>query len=208
MIYQDEQEIQERQPENSSFATIAQIYEDGVTLLFSGQDTPSQKRYRVNSFAVFHQGDKVFLAKDSGTYVVLFPVGMPKANFRADWSDWSDWSKNAEKATNANKANSATNANHAANADNASKAETAEKADKLTTGRTIKLTGDVTASGTFDGSANLSMAATGVKANAVKDQNSVSNRTIQFRVADFGKLQFKSSYYNSTIWYNMDGTRA
>ena len=77
MIYQDEQEIQERQPENSSFATIAQIYEDGVTLLFSGQDTPSQKRYRVNSFAVFHQGDKVFLAKDSGTYVVLFPVGMP-----------------------------------------------------------------------------------------------------------------------------------
>ena len=34
MIYQEEQEIQEKQPENASFAIIAQVYEDGVTLLF------------------------------------------------------------------------------------------------------------------------------------------------------------------------------
>ena len=67
MIYQEEQEIREKQPENASFATIAQVYEDGVTLLFGSEKTPSQKRYQVNSFAVFHQGDRVFLTKDSGT---------------------------------------------------------------------------------------------------------------------------------------------
>ena len=84
MIYQEEQDIQEKQPENASFATISQVFEDGVTLRFGQEDTPSQKRYRVNSFAVFHAGDRVSLAKDSGTYVVLFPVGKPKSSFRAD----------------------------------------------------------------------------------------------------------------------------
>ncbi len=199
MIYQEKQEIQQKQPENASFATIAQVYGDGVTLLFGGQDAPSQKRYRVNSFAVFHPGDRVFLAKDSGTYVVLFPIGAPKESFRAD---------TASKADAAVSANSADSAAHASSADQAANANHADTADKLKTGRTIGLTGDVTASGNFNGSANLSMAATGVKANAVKDQNSPNNRTVRFRVADYGKLQFTSSYYNNGTWYNMDGTRA
>ena len=90
LIYQEEQEIREKQPENASFATIAQVYEDGVTLLFGSEKTPSQKRYQVNSFAVFHQGDRVFLTKDSGTYVVLFPVGAPKSSFRADTAAQAD----------------------------------------------------------------------------------------------------------------------
>lgn len=199
MIYQEEQEIRESQPENASFATIAQVYDDGVTLLFGGQDMPSQKRYKVNSFAVFHRGDRVFLAKDSGTYVVLFPIGAPKGSFRADTAATADRATNATNATNAK---NATNAISAANADHA------DTADKLKTSRTISLTGDVTASGSFNGSTNLSMAATGVKANAVKDQYSVNSRTIRFRVASAGKLQFQSSYYNSGNWYNMDGTQA
>ena len=156
MIYQEKQEIQQKQPENASFATIAQVYGDGVTLLFGGQDAPSQKRYRVNSFAVFHPGDRVFLAKDSGTYVVLFPIGAPKESFRAD---------TASKADAAVSANSADSAAHASSADQAANANHADTADKLKTGRTIGLTGDVTASGNFNGSANLSMAATGVKAD-------------------------------------------
>ena len=113
MIYQEEQEIQEKQPENASFATIAQVYEDGVTLLFGKEDAPSQKRYRVNSFAVFHAGDRVFLAKDSGTYVVLFPIGTPKASFRADTAAQAD---TANTAGTAAKANSAVYATNAANA--------------------------------------------------------------------------------------------
>ena len=202
MIYQEEQEIQEKQPEKASFATIAQVYEDGVTLLFGKEDAPSQKRYRVNSFAVFHAGDRVFLAKDSGTYVVLFPIGTPKASFRADTAAQAD---TANTAGTAAKANSAVYATNAANAEHADAADTA---GRLTDARTISLTGDVTASGSFSGASNLSMAATGIKAGAVKDQSSPSSRTVQFRVASAGKLQFKSSYYNSGSWYNMDGTQA
>lgn len=202
MIYQEEQEIREKQPENASFATIAQVYEDGVTLLFGSEKTPSQKRYQVNSFAVFHQGDRVFLTKDSGTYVVLFPVGAPKSSFRADTAAQTD------KAAVAATADRADAAFHAASADDAAHADCADTATRLTTARSISLTGDVTASGSFSGASNLSMAATGVKANAVKDQGGPSSRSIQFRVTAAGKLQFKSSYYNNANWYNMDGTQA
>lgn len=202
MIYQEEQEIREKQPENASFATIAQVYEDGVTLLFGSEKTPSQKRYQVNSFAVFHQGDRVFLTKDSGTYVVLFPVGAPKSSFRADTA------AQADKAAIAATADRADAASHAASADDAAHADCADTATRLTTARSISLTGDVTASGSFSGASNLSMAATGVKANAVKDQGGPSSRSIQFRVTAAGKLQFKSSYYNNANWYNMDGTQA
>ena len=202
MIYQEEQEIQEKQPENASFATIAQVYEDGVTLLFGKEKKKKKKRYRVNSFAVFHAGDRVFLAKDSGTYVVLFPIGTPKASFRADTAAQAD---TANTAGTAAKANSAVYATNAANAEHADAADTA---GRLTDARTISLTGDVTASGSFSGASNLSMAATGIKAGAVKDQSGPSSRTVQFRVASAGKLQFKSSYYNSGSWYNMDGTQA
>ncbi|HAG57058.1 MAG TPA: hypothetical protein DF364_07455 [Ruminococcaceae bacterium] len=202
MIYQEEQEIREKQPENASFATIAQVYEDGVTLLFGSEKTPSQKRYQVNSFAVFHQGDRVFLTKDSGTYVVLFPVGAPKSSFRADTA------AQADKAAVAATADRADAAFHAASADDAAHADCADTATRLTTARSISLTGDVTASGSFSGASNLSMAATGVKANAVKDQGGPSSRSIQFRVTAAGKLQFKSSYYNNANWYNMDGTQA
>lgn len=202
MIYQEEQEIREKQPENASFATIAQVYEDGVTLLFGSEKTPSQKRYQVNSFAVFHQGDRVFLTKDSGTYVVLFPVGAPKSSFRADTA------AQADKAAVAATADRADAAFHAASADDAAHADCADTATRLTTARSISLTGDVTASGSFSGASNLSMAATGVKANAVKDQGGPSSRSIQFRVTAAGKLQFKSSYYNNANWYNMDGAQA
>ena len=202
MTYQEQQQLQERQPERIHFATIDQVYEDGVTLLFYGQSSPSQKRYQCNRFAVFHAGDRVFLAKDSGTYIVLFPIGAPKSSYHADTAGSADA---ADTAVTAEKAAQADRAEYAQQAGTASQAE---KADRLTTSRTISLTGDVTASGSFSGASNLSMAATGVKAGMVKDQYSPSNRTIQFRVASSGKLQFKSSYYDSGSWYNMDGSRA
>ena len=199
MIYQEEQDIQEKQPENASFATISQVFEDGVTLRFGQEDTPSQKRYRVNSFAVFHAGDRVCLAKDSGTYVVLFPVGKPKSSFRADTATQADTAATASRAALASYAESA------AKADEAGRADTAER---LTSAHTIALTGDVSASGSFSGGANLSLSATSAKTAAVKDQSSPSSRTIRFRVAAAGKLQFQSSYYNNSTWYNMDGTQA
>ena len=54
---------------------------------------------------------------------------------------------------------------------NAATATTAETADKLTTARTVSLTGDATASGSFDGTANLSLSTTVSKIKAVNDRD-------------------------------------
>ena len=49
MIYQEEQDIQEKQPENASFATISQVFEDGVTLRFGQEDMTSCARSASNA---------------------------------------------------------------------------------------------------------------------------------------------------------------
>lgn len=142
------------------------------------------------------------MAPASGSYVVIGVVDRKKM-ITADSAARADTATTAATAT---RASSATNAANASNADNAEHADTADTAGRLTNARKISLTGDVTASGSFSGASDLSMTATGVKAGAVKDQNSPSNRTVQFRVASAGKLQFKSSYYNNGNWYTLEGT--
>lgn len=62
-----------------SFATIGAVYEDGVTLIFEGETEPGPKHYLVNTSVVFAAGDRVKLAADSGTYIVEYVVGAPKA---------------------------------------------------------------------------------------------------------------------------------
>lgn len=62
-----------------SFATISAVYEDGVTLIFDGETEPGPKHYLVNTSVVFAAGDRVKLAADSGTYIVEYVVGAPKA---------------------------------------------------------------------------------------------------------------------------------
>ena len=63
-----------------SFATIDQIYGDGITLIFDGEETASEKHYKCNSFCIFAPGQRVRVIKDSGTYVVEYPVGNPNAD--------------------------------------------------------------------------------------------------------------------------------
>ena len=60
-----------------SFATIGEIYEDGVSLIFDGTESPSEKHYKVNTSIVFSPGDRVKILSDSGTYVVEYVVGSP-----------------------------------------------------------------------------------------------------------------------------------
>jgi len=74
MIYQEEQELMATPSSPFCFATVAGVYADGLTLLFPGESEAGEKRYRCNIEAVFSVGDRVFVAKDSGTCVVLFPV--------------------------------------------------------------------------------------------------------------------------------------
>ena len=97
--YQDLAADEPNEVPEASFATISEIFEDGVTLLFDGLDAPTTKRYKVNAFVVFQPGDRVRVIKDSGTYVVEYPVGNPRTEFKAD---------------------NATNADHATTADSAS----------------------------------------------------------------------------------------
>lgn len=109
--YQDLAADDPNEVPEASFATISEIFEDGVTLLFDGLDAPTTKRYKVNAFVVFQPGDRVRVIKDSGTYVVEYPVGNPRTEFTAD---------SAANADHATTADNATNADHATTADSAS----------------------------------------------------------------------------------------
>lgn len=62
---------------NWQFATVAEKYTDGVTLIFPGQTEASTKHYKCNAAAPIRVGDIVKITKDSGTYVVEYPLGAP-----------------------------------------------------------------------------------------------------------------------------------
>lgn len=68
-----------------NFATIKEVYADGVTLVFD-DGSSSAKHYRCNASIVFHAGDRVRIINDGGTYVVEYPVGGPLASLNADTS--------------------------------------------------------------------------------------------------------------------------
>lgn len=56
-------------------ATVDSGNSSGVTLVFDGQSSASQKRYRIlQTGAILYAGDRVVVMKHSGTYVVLGAV--------------------------------------------------------------------------------------------------------------------------------------
>lgn len=61
-----------------NFATIGAVYADGVSLIFDGEDAPTEKHYLCNTNVYFSPGDRVRILEDSGTYVVEYVVGSPK----------------------------------------------------------------------------------------------------------------------------------
>lgn len=128
--YQDLAADEPNEIPEASFATISEIFEDGVTLLFDGLDAPTTKRYKVNTFVVFQANDRVRVIKDSGTYVVEYPVGNPRTEFTADSAT------NADHATTADTATSATSAVQAQNADYATRAGTANSATSASSANT------------------------------------------------------------------------
>jgi hypothetical protein len=75
--FQEEQALAPREPVNASFATIAAKYSNGVTLIFDGETVASTKRYKVNKSASFAVGNRVKIFRDSGTYIVEYPIGNP-----------------------------------------------------------------------------------------------------------------------------------
>lgn len=80
-----------------SFATVVAVHPDGLQLVFPGETGAGEKHYKCNATAQFEPGQRVYLAKDSGSYVVLFPIGAPG----------SGGAPNAGRAETANSATSA-----------------------------------------------------------------------------------------------------
>ena len=60
------------------FATIGTKYSDGLSLIFDGQTEESAKHYKCNTSITFSAGQRVKIIKDSGTYIVEYPVGNPR----------------------------------------------------------------------------------------------------------------------------------
>ena len=61
-----------------SLATIGTKYTDGVSLIFPGQTEATAKHYRCNPDVTFAAGNRVLIARVSGSHVVLCKVGTPK----------------------------------------------------------------------------------------------------------------------------------
>ena len=85
--YQEKESLVLPSPAPQNFATIGEIYDDGVSLIFDGEEEPSEKHYKTNAFVVFQKGDRVRIISDSGTYVVEYPVGNPRKTMTADTAE-------------------------------------------------------------------------------------------------------------------------
>lgn len=194
--YQQEQTLKEPETPNYTFATIGQIYGDGMSLIFPGAECPSEKHYKANLYCKFKAGQRVYIAKDSGTYVVLFPVGVSGSE-----SVVSDSAKTAETAT---KADTATSASSATTANTASKAD---KSDKLSNSRTISLSGAVTGSGSFDGSQNVTISTkfgSGTVSRATTADRWTTSRRLTIKGDASGYVSFNGS---ADVTLDVDVTR-
>lgn len=58
----------------ATLATVGAEYSDGVSLIFDGQDTASEKHYKCNASVSFAAGDRVVIVSISGSYVVLCKI--------------------------------------------------------------------------------------------------------------------------------------
>lgn len=66
----------ENLPENF-LATVGAVYEDGLSLILEGQTEATTKHYKCNTSATFAAGDRVKVARISGSYIVEYVVGPP-----------------------------------------------------------------------------------------------------------------------------------
>jgi hypothetical protein len=66
----------ENLPENF-LATVGAVYDDGLSLILEGQTEATTKHYKCNTSATFAAGDRVKVARISGSYIVEYVVGPP-----------------------------------------------------------------------------------------------------------------------------------
>lgn len=98
--YQQEQTVIQTEPADASFAEVWGVFSDGLALVFEGSSEVSEKHYKCNRTCVFHTFDRVRVIKDSGTYVVEYPVGDPITELYADTAGTADTAKVARAVDN------------------------------------------------------------------------------------------------------------
>ena len=64
-----------------SIATVDEVSADGITLVFDGSSSSGGKKYRCNSGVRFVNGDRVRIKRDSGSYLVEYPIGKPMTRY-------------------------------------------------------------------------------------------------------------------------------
>lgn len=78
MILDTQQQVEQAQPSPAPefrFAVVAAVHSDGLSLYIGAEKTPTQKHYKCNTSCRFSAGQKVYIQKAGGEYIVLFPVG-------------------------------------------------------------------------------------------------------------------------------------
>ena len=58
-------------------ATVGAKYTDGVSLIFPGQTAATAKHYKCNTAVTLAAGDRVLIARVSGSVVVICKIGNP-----------------------------------------------------------------------------------------------------------------------------------
>lgn len=99
MILDTQQQVEQAQPSPAPefcFAVVAAVHSDGLSLYIGAEKTPTQKHYKCNTSCRFSAGQKVYIQKAGGEYVVLFPIGDPATEIVADRADVADRAEVAE----------------------------------------------------------------------------------------------------------------
>ena len=104
MILESRQQVQAAQQQTQPefcFAIVAAVYKDGISLYIGAETSPTQKHYKCNTTCKFAAGQKVYIQKAGGEYVVLFPIGNPATEIVADRATTAETAKKAETANSA-----------------------------------------------------------------------------------------------------------
>ena len=99
MILETEQQVEAQQPKAEPefhFAIVAKVHSDGLSLYIGAETTPTEKHYKCNTTCKFSAGQKVYIQKAGGEYVVLFPIGNPATEIVADKATVAEELKNTD----------------------------------------------------------------------------------------------------------------
>lgn len=64
---------------SGNIATVSAVYSDGIALILPGDTAASDKHYPFNAAVQFVAGQRVHIARESGTIIVEYPIGGDRA---------------------------------------------------------------------------------------------------------------------------------